>query len=100
VLKALARWILRKDAVSAPEGPKSRFITPEDLHSELQKLEKRVEWEMDEWYDKFSALHARAEKRHQRENKKNGNGTGHDTAVIGEQPRRVSVLANRKPWSP
>lgn len=100
MLKALARYILRKDAEKTVPTPKAASVSPEDLHKEIQRLEQKIEWELGEWYDKFSALHARAEKRAQRELKKQPNGNGNP--VVGEQPevRKSVVLANRRAWSP
>lgn len=100
MLKALARYILRKDAPATEKGRTERVVTPEDLAKEIQRLEQKIEWELGEWYDKFSALHARAEKRAQREQKKNGNGNGNPVVVEQREPSRVSVLANRRAWSP
>lgn len=101
MLKALARWILRNDAPATEKGRREHFVTPDELSTALQKLEKRIEWELGEWYDKFSALHARAEKRAQREAKKNGNGRVAG-GVIEEPaaPQLPSVLAYRRLGSP
>jgi hypothetical protein len=61
----------------------------------MAKFEQRQEFEMGEWFDKFSALHARTEKRVQRDQAKQRNGVAHP-----EQPAQMpSALAHRKPWS-
>lgn len=100
MLKALARWILRNEAVPTHNGHNHNCVSREELQKALDDFEKRTEWELGEWYDKFSTLHARAEKRVNREARKNGRHPG--VATVTSEPvrdERPSVLALRKPWS-
>lgn len=95
MLKAIVRWLWPPEAPRTQREPVQAFITREELDRELAKFEERQAFEFGEWYDKFSALHARTEKRVNRDRKANGNGS-----VAVEQPlERPTVLAFRKPWS-
>lgn len=100
MLKALARWILRAEPVQTLNGHTTNYVSREELQKALHDFEQRTEWELGEWYDKFSTLHARAEKRVNREARKQGRApgapNGHAEPVESERP---SVLALRKPWS-
>lgn len=95
MLKALARYILRDEAPRTPPGPNPSYVTRDELEAIIAKFEQRTEFELGEWFDKFSALHARTEKRVNRDRTNKGNG-----AVQVEQPQqRPSILSFRKPWS-
>lgn len=96
MLKALGRWLLREDAPKTQPQlvervvERVKFVTPDELDAALKKFEERFEWEMSEWYDKFSTLHARASKRQQREQQ---------PRVAGSQPVEgtvPSVLHHRR----
>lgn len=109
MLKALARWILRHEAPATQEGhidasdleAKIRRLvareferTQEEVQAQIKKLSDQIEWELGEWYEKFSTLHARTAKRAQREGKPvNG-------APDAKAQPLPSVLHFRKPWSP
>jgi len=100
MLKALARYILREERVPTQHGHTANCVSREELQKALDDFEKRTEWELGEWYDKFSTLHARAEKRVNREARKNGAASpGSQRAPQVEDDPRPSVLALRKPWS-
>jgi len=100
MLKALARWILREEAPQTEAGHNRNCVSQEQLELALEKFEQRTEWELNEWYDKFSTLHARAEKRVTRDARKNGAAQpGSQRAPQPEDDPRPSVLALRKPWS-
>lgn len=96
MLKALARFILRNDAPPTPERRSERFVTPSELDEALAKMQKELEWELTEWHEKFSTLHARLAKRAQRAN----GAAGHPipTEQLEQQPR-PSVLHHRRPGS-
>lgn len=100
MLKALARWILREDAPKTQPQPHKAvedWVSREDFESAIQKLEQRIEWDLSEWYDKFSTLHARTAKRAQRASPQ---GQQERTAVEQEQREpKPSALHYRKPWS-
>jgi len=100
MLKALARWILRGEAIPTHHGHTTNCVSREELQKALDDFEKRTEWELGEWYDKFSTLHARAEKRVNREARKQGRAPGAPNGHAEEvESPRPSVLALRKPWS-
>lgn len=95
MLKALIRWLW------PPEPPRTQLSVPPDIVTKAQLdeamkvFQQQTEWMMDEWYEKFSTLHARAEKRVNRDRQNNGKA-----AVAPEPPpERPSVLLFRKPWS-
>lgn len=74
------------------------WVSRADFDAAIQKLEQRIEWDLSEWYDKFSTLHARTAKRAQRANQQGGNGKSEQLEI--EQPAaRPSALHYRKPWS-
>lgn len=95
MLKALVRWLWPPEAPRTLDRPTERYVTPEQLAEELKKFEQQTEWMMDEWYEKFSTLHARAEKRVNRD-KQNRRQAGE---AVEQAPGRVSALQFRKPWS-
>lgn len=61
---------LRKKEPAAPQGGHSaEYVTLALLEERLSEHTKRAEWLLDEWYEKFSTLHARLAKRQQRAKK-------------------------------
>lgn len=95
MLKALVRWLWPPEASRTQPPPSPDFITRAQLDEAMKVFQQQTEWMMDEWYEKFSTLHARAEKRVNRDRQNNGK-----SAVQVEQPpERPSVLLFRKPWS-
>jgi len=100
MLKALFRYLWPAE----PEKSQPRaeqlsldLVTRAEFDAAIQKIEQRVEWDLSEWYDKFSTLHARAAKRVQSQGK-------HDHGVRQEQQAEptgpASILHHRrKPWS-
>lgn len=98
MLKALARWILREEPEKTQrkrEQPADDWVSRAEFESEMQKLRDRVEWDLSEWYDKFSTLHARTAKRAQRAK----NGAEQHEQEPEQRPPLPSVLNFRKPWS-
>jgi len=101
MLKAFITWLWPQDALKThiePVKARDDWMTRAEFEAAIQKMEQRMEWEMSEWYDKFSTLHARTAKRSQRE-RQGGNGNGaadHEPAVAG--PTSILHL-RRKPWS-
>jgi len=95
MLKALVRWLWPPEAPRTQAEPVRDFITRDEFERELKKFEERTEFEFGEWFDKFNALHARAEKRVNRDRKNKDNGA----VQVEQQLDRPSVLAFRKPWS-
>lgn len=100
MLKAFFRWLVGPDAPQTHPTQQIRYIDREEFERELKKFAERTEWEMGEWFDKFSALHARTEKRINREKKKDQGGQGHELENGHAPAFRPSVLAyKRSPWS-
>jgi len=95
MLKALVRWLWPPEASRTQNDPAPRYVTHDQLDEALAKFSKQTEWMMDEWYEKFSTLHARAEKRVNRD-KKNRAERGE---VVEEEPQRVTALMFRRPGS-
>ncbi len=97
MLKALVRWLWPVEASRTPPGHNPSWVTRDELDAILAKFEQRQEFELGEWFDKFSALHARTEKRVNRDKARQ-----QQPQPVGqvEQPQpMMSVLAYRKPWS-
>ncbi len=95
MLKALARYILRGEPEKTQQLPPQlvgNSVSREEFDAAIQRLEQRIEWDLSEWYDKFSTLHARTAKRQQR-------GKQQQELEIPEPEPRPSVLNYRKPWS-
>ena len=95
MLKALVRWLWPVEAPRTPSGHNPDYVTRAELAAEIAKFEQRTEFELGEWYDKFSALHARAEKRVNRDKRNRDEPTPRADQL--NQP--LSALAFRKPWS-
>ncbi len=95
MLKALVRWLWPPEAPRTQKEPAGDFISRAEFEQELRKFAERTDFEFGEWYDKFSALHARTEKRVNRDRKNNGN----DARQVEQPQERLSALTFRKPWS-
>lgn len=98
MLKALWRKLWPQDAVTTQpvtHPSVQDWVSRAEFDAAIQKLEQRIEWDLSEWYDKFSTLHARTAKRQQRAHQQNGKS-------VEQEPQEVrpSVLHHRKPWSP
>lgn len=84
------------EARRTQKEPEQDFVTRQELDERLEAVAKESQWLLDEWYDKFSTLHARTEKRAQRRKEppppqlSNGLDSGDE---------RPSVLKYRRPWS-
>lgn len=72
--------------------------TQEEIDARLKKVQEQVDWELGEWHEKFSTLHARTAKRQSRAAQQETNGQSGAVRPTGDgQP---SVLHyRRKPWS-
>ena len=95
MLRALWRWLWPREAPQTATGPSLNYVTREELDLVIAKFEQRQEFELGEWFDKFSALHARTEKRVNRDRARQNN----NSAPTDEPLDRPSVLALRRPWS-
>jgi len=96
VLKALvSRWL---GIEAAPKQKERRevYCTPEQVEEIVQEGLKAFEFEMNEWHEKFSTLHARLSKRVKREAQGQTNGAAERAAETEPLP---SVLNYRRPWS-
>lgn len=89
------RWLIGIPSAThadPADGPLER----REFAARLEEFEKRTQWVLDEWYEKFSTLHARSAKqvkRAQQEIPVPPNGTSASSA------ERPSALSYRKPWS-
>lgn len=95
MLKALVRWLWPQEPPQTLVGLIPDHVTHQELEERLKGFQQQTEWMMDEWYEKFSTLHARAEKRVNRD--KANRGEQLPRPDLKNQP--MSVLAYRKPWS-
>jgi len=95
MLKALVRWLWPVDTSRTPPGHNPDYVTRTELDAIIAKFEQRTEFELGEWFDKFSALHARAEKRVNRDKRNRDEPNVRPDQL--NQP--LSVLSFRKPWS-
>lgn len=95
MLKALIRWLWPQEPQKTLVGLIPDHVTHEELEERLKKFQQQTEWMMDEWYEKFSTLHARAEKRVNRDRKNREEPPARPDQL--NQP--LSVLSFRKPWS-
>lgn len=67
MLKALVRWLWPQEAAPTRKGHSTSYLTSEELEERLGEFSKQHEWLLNEWYEKFSTLHARLAKRAQRD---------------------------------
>jgi hypothetical protein len=98
MLKALWRWFWPQDPAKTLKSQlelELHYIPRAEFESEMQKLRDRVEWDLSEWYDKFSTLHARTAKRQQRSQQQ----TAGEQVEQVQPERPKSALQFRKPWS-
>lgn len=72
-------------------------MTHEEMSDLLVAFRRDVEFDMNEWYEKFSTLHARLTKRVKRAADAPTVVNGHDA---DPPPQRKSILhVRRSPWS-
>jgi len=95
MLKALIRWLWPQEAPQTLVGRIPDHVSHQELEERLKTFQQQTEWMMDEWYEKFSTLHARAEKRVNRDRKNQEQPAPRPDQL--NQP--LSVLSFRKPWS-
>lgn len=104
MLKALARYILRNEAKPTPRRHEERSLTRSDVTEILDEYMKQINYEWNEWYEKFDKLHLRLAKRAAREAGPQGtppkgpqkgkpNGADHEQVVM------PSALHFRRPGS-
>ncbi len=94
MLKALWRYLWPKDTESQQKVRREHYVTDEQLELALQKFSKEQEFEMNEWYDKFSTLHARLTKRDKRK------ATPVEQEQLEDEEFRPSVIHLRRFGSP
>lgn len=92
---ALRRWLDLEPAKRQKE-PRTAFVTYEEMEAYVQMKLEGMEFEMNEWHEKFSTLHARLSKREKKTAPKPQSPNNGETE---EQERLPSVLNFRKPWS-
>lgn len=96
MLKAFARWILREEAQPTRKGHREEYVTPEQLREALEEVTKESEYALNEWYEKFNALHLRLSKRVAREEKKANGGTATARMREGHEESPVSAIHFRR----
>lgn len=95
MLKAFWNWLWPKDTPATSKRHSDRYVTHDQLELALADATKELNYEWNEWYEKFNALHLRLSKRDKRR-----------LAVNNSQPEEfveeppVSVLAYRRIGSP
>lgn len=94
MLKALWRYLWPLEAEKPQSGQRERYVTDEQLELALEKFSRNQEYELNEWYEKFSTLHARLSKR----DKRKATAVEQEEQDIVEPP--ISVLQFRRLGSP
>ncbi len=94
MLKALWRLIWPPDAEKPQEGHRARYVTDEQLELALDKFSKAQEYELNEWYDKFNALHLRLSKRDKRK------ATAVEQEQLEDEESTPSIIHLRRFGSP
>ena len=94
MLKAFFRWLWPLDAEKPQERHRARYVTEEQLELALDKFSKNQEYELNEWYDKFNALHLRLSKRDKRK------ATAVEQEQLVEDDPSPSVIHLRRFGSP
>lgn len=94
-LFVLNREPRKQEAAKTAPGPSSRFVTREELQDELKSFTRETQWLLDEAYEKFSTLHARAEKAVQRRRAKEG-----ESQILADGRPRVSDESLPRPSVP
>ena len=95
MLKAFWYWLWPKEAPKTRAGREKDFVTHEQLELALETATKELEYEWNEWYEKFNTLHLRLSKREKRVSQGN-NGAVQQI----EEQSPPSVLAFRRLGSP
>lgn len=95
MLRAFARWILREEATPTRKRHVEPDVSREMVEAMLEEHMKQVNYEWNEWYEKFDKLHLRLAKRAARDAAKN-----QPLAPLEEIPQsRPSALHFRRPGS-
>jgi len=95
MLKRFWEWLWPKDAPATSKRRDDKYVTSEQLELAIEDATKELQYEWNEWYEKFNALHLRLSKREKRSKQVN-NGVEQE---IQDEPQ-VSVLAYRRFGSP
>jgi len=95
MLKALWRWLWPKEAEPTQKGRKQDYVTPEQLELAIEESTKELQYEWNEWYEKFNTLHLRLSKREKRN--RNSNPVEQEQR---EEETPPSVLTFRRLGSP
>lgn len=94
MLLAFFRRLLIGDTVKTRADKAVEYVTTEQLELALENHARDLEYEWNEWYEKFSKLHLRLSKRADRERKQ-------QEAQVEEyeESPRTTALHYRRPWS-
>lgn len=95
MLKAFWGWLWPKDAPQTSSRHREKYVTPEQLELALAEATKELNYEWNEWYEKFNALHLRLSKRDKRRLAVNN-----EQSAEFEEEAPVSVLSYRRMTSP
>lgn len=82
-----------KDAHQTREVPVGDFVTRDEMDAAIAKNSEQLEFEWNEWYEKFKNLHLRLSKRDKRK------AVDQELPEIDEDAPRPSVLAFRRTGS-
>ena len=94
MLKAFFRWLWPLDAEKPQARHRERYVTEEQLELALDKYAKNQEYELNEWYDKFNALHLRLSKRDKRK------ATAVEQEQLEDEQSAPSIIHLRRFGSP
>ena len=95
MLKAFWNWLWPKDAPQTSKRREERYVTHDQLELALADATKELNYEWNEWYEKFNALHLRLSKREKRRLAVNN-----EPQQDPDEPPQLSVLSYRRMTSP
>jgi len=90
-LLAIWRWLWPKEAEQTRNRRDDQLVTSEQLELALAESLKEQEFMLNEWYEKFNALHLRLSKRVKREQQ-----IGPPTLVDDQKSGRPSIAHLRR----
>jgi len=86
VLKAFVRWLWPRDPEATRKRREEPGVTREDVIEMIEEASKQLNYEWNEWYEKFDKLHLRLAKRAARADADNRGAGGRLPEVAGPSP--------------
>lgn len=95
MLKAFWEWLWPKEPEPTQKRRGEKYVTHEQLELAIEDATKDLQYEWNEWYEKFNTLHLRLSKREKRSKQVNNV----EPDEIQDEPQ-LSVLSYRRMTSP